>query len=134
MKYGLLSINGPPIIEWYAGVLLLCIVVGVMMMMWIEYQDQKERRNAKAKERWRGLDEDGLYDYTWKTRDQYPTWVRGISAPVEFWTAIKDYGQSRGLNRSAAIVELVQQALGKKAQFSAANVGRPRKRTVKVQQ
>lgn len=69
-----------------------------------------------------------------KTRDQYPTWVRGISAPVEFWTAIKDYGQSRGLNRSAAIVELVQQALGKKAQFSAANVGRPRKKTVKVQQ
>ena len=69
MKYGLLSINGPPIIEWYAGVLLLCIVIGVMMMTWIEYQDQKERRNAKAKERWWGLDEDGLYDYTWENKE-----------------------------------------------------------------
>ena len=67
-----------------------------------------------------------------KTRDEYPTQVRGISAPVEFWTAIKNYGQERGLNRSAAIVELVQQALGKKAPPAAASVGRPRKRTVKV--
>lgn len=77
MKYGLLSISGPPIIEWYAGVLLVCIVIGVVMMMWIEYQDRKDKRNAKAKERWWGLDEDGLYDYTWENKGSVPDMGEG---------------------------------------------------------
>ena len=72
MKYGLLSINGPPIIEWYAGVLLLCIVIGVVMILWIEYQDRKERRNDWRTEEWQGFDEDGLYDYSWENKGRVP--------------------------------------------------------------
>ena len=68
MKYGLLSINGPPIIEWYAGILLLCIVLLLMLIMWIEYQDRKERRNDWRTEEWQDFDEDGLYDYTWENK------------------------------------------------------------------
>ena len=72
MKYGLLSINGPPIIEWYAGVLLLCIVIGVVMILWIEYQDRKDKRNDWRTEEWQGFDEDGLYDYTWEDKGRVP--------------------------------------------------------------
>jgi len=72
MKYGLLSINGPPIIEWYAGVLQLCIVIGVVMILWIEYQDRKDKRNDWRTEEWQGFDEDGLYDYTWEDKGRVP--------------------------------------------------------------
>lgn len=57
MRYGLLSISGPPIIEWYAGVLLLVIVVLVLAILWIEYQDRKDRKNDWRTEEWQRFDE-----------------------------------------------------------------------------
>ena len=69
MKYGLLSINGPPIIEWYAGVLLMVIVVLVLAILWIEYQDRKDKKNDWRTEEWQRFDEDGLYDYSWSGKE-----------------------------------------------------------------
>lgn len=69
-----------------------------------------------------------------KTRNQYPTYVYGISAPNEFWSAVEQYAQERGLTRSSAVVELVQRGVGRKAPPASKAVGRPKKKTVKVQQ
>lgn len=69
MRYGLLSISGPPIIEWYAGVLLLVIVVLVLAILWIEYQDRKDKKNDWRTEEWQRFDEDGLYDYSWDGKE-----------------------------------------------------------------
>lgn len=69
MRYGLLSINGPPIIEWYAGVLLMVIVVLVLAILWIEYQDRKDKKNDWRTEEWQRFDEDGLYDYSWDGKE-----------------------------------------------------------------
>lgn len=69
MRYGLLSINGPPIIEWYAGVLLMVIMVLVLAILWIEYQDRKDKKNDWRTEEWQRFDEDGLYDYSWDGKE-----------------------------------------------------------------
>lgn len=69
MQYGLLSINGPPIIEWYAGVLLMVIVMLVLAILWIEYQDRKDKKNDWRTEEWQRFDEDGLYDYSWDGKE-----------------------------------------------------------------
>ena len=69
MQYGLLSISGPPIIECYAGGLLMVIIVMVLVILWIEYQDRKDRKNDWRTEEWQRFDEDGLYDYSWDGKE-----------------------------------------------------------------
>ncbi|MFN9290696.1 MAG: hypothetical protein ACK528_08095 [Alphaproteobacteria bacterium] len=59
MQYGLLSISGPPIIECYAGGLLMVIIVMVLVILWIEYQDRKDRKNDWRTEEWQRFDEGG---------------------------------------------------------------------------
>lgn len=59
MPYGLLSISGPPIIEWYTGGMLMVIIVMVLVILWIEYQDRKDRKNDWRTEEWQRFDEDG---------------------------------------------------------------------------
>jgi hypothetical protein len=59
MQYGLLSISGPPIIEWYTGGLLMVIIVMVLVILWIEYQDRKDRKNDWRTEEWQRFDEGG---------------------------------------------------------------------------
>lgn len=59
MQYGLLSISGPPIIEWYTGGLLMVIIVMVLVILWIEYQDRKDRKNDWRTEAWQRFDEGG---------------------------------------------------------------------------
>lgn len=66
-----------------------------------------------------------------KSRNEYPTQLRTVSASTEFWEAIEQYAQERGLTRSGAVVELVRCGIGKKAPPASKGVGRPRKRTVK---
>lgn len=79
MRYGLLSISGPPIIEWYAGVLLMVIVVLVLAILWIEYQDRKDKKNDWRTEEWQRFDEDGLYDYSWDGKeDKEPVRHQGV--------------------------------------------------------
>ena len=69
MRYGLLSISGPPIIEWYTGGMLMVIVVMMLVILWIEYQDRKDRKNDWRTEEWQRFDEDGLYDYSWDGKE-----------------------------------------------------------------
>jgi hypothetical protein len=59
MQYGLLSISGPPIIEWYTGGLLMVIIVMVLVILWIEYQDRKDRKNDWRTEEWQRFNEGG---------------------------------------------------------------------------
>jgi hypothetical protein len=59
MQYGLLSISGPPIIEWYTGGMLMVIIVMVLVILWIEYQDRKDRKNDWRTEEWQRFDEGG---------------------------------------------------------------------------
>jgi hypothetical protein len=59
MQYGLLSISGPPIIECYAGGLLMVIIVMVLVILWIEYQDRKDRKNDWRTEEWQRFNEGG---------------------------------------------------------------------------
>jgi hypothetical protein len=66
-----------------------------------------------------------------KSRNEYATKVFGISAPNKFWEVVWEYAVERGLTRSAALVELVQRGIGKKAPPASEAVGRPRKKTVK---